>query len=152
MEPFCINKYPAGAPIVNATFLTENALSSEHQQEDLMASPIKRHHPGGSLSRLVEFGALVFVSGTTADNTSASCKVQTEEVLKKIDRYLAEAGSDKSKILWCNVWLTDIREKDQMDAAWQAWVDPDNKPARATVESRLGTPDIRVEIMMICAK
>lgn len=117
-----------------------------------MNNPIKRHHPGASLARLVEFGNLVFVAGTTTDNKAASCKVQTEEVLKKIDRLLAEGGSDKSKILWCNVWLTDIREKDQMDAAWQAWVDPDNKPARATVESRLGTPDTRVEIMMIAAK
>ncbi len=117
-----------------------------------MSNAIKRHHPGASLARLVEFGNLVFVAGTTADNKSASCKVQTEEVLKKIDRYLAQAGSDKSKILWCNVWLTDIREKEQMDAAWQAWVDPENKPARATVESRLATPDTRVEIMMICAK
>jgi enamine deaminase RidA (YjgF/YER057c/UK114 family) len=39
-----------------------------------------------------------------------------------------------------------------MDAAWQAWIDPNHKPARATVESRLGTPDTRVEITMICAK
>jgi enamine deaminase RidA (YjgF/YER057c/UK114 family) len=100
----------------------------------------------------LEFGNLVFVSGTTADNKSAPCKAQTEEVLKKIDRLLAEAGSDKSKILGCNVWLTDIREKEQMDAAWQAWIDPNHKPARATVESRLGTSDTRVEIMMICAK
>ena len=117
-----------------------------------MSEPIKRHHPGGSLSRLVECGNFVFVAGTTADNKSASCKGQTEEVLKKIDRLLADAGTDKSKILWCNVWVTDMREKEQMDAAWQAWVDPNNKPARATVESRLGTPDTRVEIMMIAAK
>jgi enamine deaminase RidA (YjgF/YER057c/UK114 family) len=113
---------------------------------------IKRSHPGGSLSRLVEYGSLVFVAGTTADDRSASCKGQTEEVLRKIDKLLAEAGSSKSKILWANVWLTDMREKDQMDAAWQAWVDPNGKPARATVESRLGTPDTRVEIMMIAAK
>ena len=117
-----------------------------------MSDPIKRHHPGASLSRLVEYGNLVFVAGTTADNRSANCKAQTEEVLKKIDRLLADAGSNKSKILWCNVWLTDMREKEQMDSAWQAWVDPNNKPARATVESRLGTPDTRVEIMMICGK
>ena len=83
---------------------------------------------------------------------SGLAQAQTEEVLKKIDRLLAEGGSDKSKILWANVWVTDMREKDQMDAAWQAWVDPNNKPARATVESRLGTPDTRVEIMMIAAK
>jgi enamine deaminase RidA (YjgF/YER057c/UK114 family) len=124
----------------------------QHQKEQRMSTPIKRHHPGGSLSRLVEFGNLVFVAGTTAEDRSASCKAQTEEVLKKIDRLLAEGGSDKSKILWCNVWLNDMREKEQMDAAWQAWVDPNNKPARATVESRLATPDTRVEIMMICAK
>ena len=117
-----------------------------------MSETIKRSHPGGSLSRLVEFGNLVFVAGTTADDRSASCKGQTEEVLKKIDKLLAEAGSSKSRILWANVWLTDMREKDQMDAAWQAWVDSDNKPARATVEARLGTPDTRVEIMMIAAR
>ena len=117
-----------------------------------MSDTIKRNHPGASLSRLVECGNLVFVAGTTADNKSANCKAQTEEVLKKIDRLLDEAGTNKSRILWCNVWVSDIREKDQMDAAWQAWVDPDNKPARATVEARLATPDTRVEIMMICAK
>ena len=117
-----------------------------------MSDPIKRHHPGASLSRLVECGNLVFVAGTTADNKSANCKAQTEEVLKKIDRLLADAGSSKSRILWCNVWINDMREKEQMDAAWQAWVDPDNKPARATVESRLGSPDTRVEIMMIASK
>src|SRR5687767_757234 len=117
-----------------------------------MSDSIKRHHPGGSLSRLVEFGNLVFVAGTTADDKSASCKGQTEEVLRKIDKLLAEGGSSKSRILWCNVWVNDMREKEQMDAAWQAWVDPNNKPARATVESRLGSPDTRVEIMMIAAK
>ena len=117
-----------------------------------MSDSIKRNHPGASLSRLVECGNLVFVAGTTADNKSANCKAQTEEVLRKIDRLLDEAGTNKSRILWCNVWVSDIREKDQMDAAWQAWVDPDNKPARATVEARLATPDTRVEIMMICAK
>ena len=117
-----------------------------------MSESIKRSHPGGSLSRLVEFGNLVFVAGTTADDRAASCKGQTEEVLRKIDKLLAEAGTNKSRILWANVWLTDMREKDQMDAAWQAWVDPNGKPARATVESRLGSPDTRVEIMMIAAK
>lgn len=117
-----------------------------------MSEAIKRHHPGGSLSRLVECGNLVFVAGTTADDKAASCKGQTEEVLRKIDKLLAEAGSSKSRILWCNVWVNDMREKEQMDAAWQAWVDPNNKPARATVESRLGSPDTKVEIMMIAAK
>jgi len=113
---------------------------------------IKRHNPGPVLSRAVEHGGLVYVAGTTADNRGASCKAQTEEVLRKIDAALAAAGSDKSKLLWAQVWLPDIREKDQMDAAWKAWVDPANKPVRACVEARLATPDTRVEIMVTAAK
>src|SRR5690242_5210057 len=117
-----------------------------------IAMSIKRHNPGPVLCRAVEHGGLVYVAGTTADNRSASCKEQSEEILKKIDGLLAAAGSNKSKILWAQVWLTDIREKEQMDAAWKAWVDPDNKPVRACVEARLGTPDTRVEIMVTAAK
>ena len=113
---------------------------------------IIRRHPGPSLSRVVEYGNLVFVAGTTADNKSASCRAQTEEILKKIDGYLAEAGTSKSKILSANVWVADMKEKAEMDAAWQAWVDPDSKPARACVEARLGTPEIRVEIMVTAAR
>ena len=113
---------------------------------------IERNEISGHLSKAVEHNGTVYVAGTTADDKSASCKGQTEEVLRKIDKLLAEGGSSKSRILWCNVWVNDMREKEQMDAAWQAWVDPNNKPARATVESRLGSPDTRVEIMMIAAK
>lgn len=117
-----------------------------------MTDSIKRSHPTASLSRLVEFGNLVFVAGTTADNRAASCKGQTEEVLKKIERLLDEGGSNKSRILWANVWVSDMSEKGEMDAAWQAWVDPNNKPTRATVQAQLGSPDTKVEIMMIAAK
>ncbi len=117
-----------------------------------MSNAIKRHQPGPTLSRAVEYGNLVFVAGMTADNRSANCKAQTEEILKKIDAHLAACGTDKSKILSANVWVADINEKAQMDAAWLAWVDPNNKPARACVEARLGTPETRVEIMVTAAK
>ena len=117
-----------------------------------MSTSIKRHQPGPVLSRCVEYGSLVFVAGTTADNTAAPCKAQTEEILRKIDAHLAAAGSDKTKLLSANVWLADMGEKEQMDAAWKAWVDPNNKPARACVEARLGSSDTRVEIMVTAAK
>lgn len=117
-----------------------------------MSTTIVRHQPGPVLSRAVEYGNLVFVAGTTADNKQASCKEQTEEILKKIDSHLAAAGSSKSKILQAQVWVADIKEKEQMDAAWKAWVDPDNKPVRACVEARLGTADTRVEIMVTAAR
>jgi len=117
-----------------------------------MGTTIKRHQSGPVHSRVVEHGDTVYVAGTTADNRAGSCKEQTEEILRKIDSFLALGGTDKSRLLTAVVWLTDIRQKDQMDAAWKAWVDPENKPARACVESRLGTPDTLVEIMVTAAK
>lgn len=117
-----------------------------------MGDAIKRHVSGPVHSRIVECGGMVYVSGTTADDRSAGCRAQTAEVLRKIDGFLATAGSDKSRLVQATVWLADIDEKSEMDAAWKAWVDPDNKPTRACVESRLGTPDTRVEIMVVAAK
>lgn len=116
-----------------------------------MSNGIKRHQPGPVLSRAVEYNGLVFVAGTTADDKSAPCRRQTEEILGKIDAALAAAGTDKSRLLWAQVWLADIREKPEMDAAWKAWVG-EAKPARACVEARLATPDTRVEIMVTAAK
>lgn len=117
-----------------------------------MSDAIKRQLSGPVHSRIVEYGGLVYLAGTTADDRAADCKGQTEEVLRKIEGFLAAAGSSKSRLLQATVWLADIREKEQMDAAWKAWIDPENKPARACVESRLGTPDTRVEIMIVAAK
>jgi enamine deaminase RidA (YjgF/YER057c/UK114 family) len=121
-------------------------------EEQPMSNTIKRHQSGPVHSRVVEHGSVVYIAGTTAENRAASCKEQTEEILKKLDSFLALGGTSKSRLLTAIVWLTDIRQKEQMDAAWKAWVDPDNKPARACVESRLGTPDTLVEIMVTAAK
>jgi len=114
---------------------------------------IKRHSGGSKLlSAAVEHGGLVYVAGTVADDLTQGVKGQTEQVLKKIDAILASAGTGKSKILSANVWVTDIRNRDEMNAAWTAWTDPANLPARATVEAKLADPRMLVEIMVTCAK
>jgi enamine deaminase RidA (YjgF/YER057c/UK114 family) len=113
---------------------------------------IKRHQPGKLFSAAAEHGGLVYVAGQVADDLSQGVKGQTEQVLKKIDAILAAAGTGKSKILSANVWVTDIRNRDEMNAAWSAWVDPANLPARATVEAKLADPRMLVEIMVTCAK
>lgn len=114
--------------------------------------PIKRHHPGKLLSLAVENNGAVYLAGLVPDDFSKDVKGQTQEVLKKIDALLAEAGSDKSKILSANIWLTDIRNRDAMNEAWTAWMDPANPPARATVEAKLADPRCLVEIMVTAAK
>lgn len=114
-------------------------------------SSIARHQSNSRLSRAVVHNGVAYLAGTTAENRSANMKGQTEEILNKIDELLKLAGTDKSRLLSAVVYVADMRLKAQMDEAWVAWVDPKNPPARATVETRLGTPDTLVEIMMIAA-
>ena len=114
-------------------------------------SNIARHQADARLSRAVVHNGVAYLAGTTAENRGASMKGQTEEVLGKIDGILKAAGTSKSRLLSAVVYVSDMRLKPQMDAAWGAWIDTKNLPARATVETRLGTADTLVEIMVIAA-
>ncbi len=113
---------------------------------------IERQDVGPRMSQLVVHGDHVYLAGQVAGDVSASAKGQTEQILAKIDALLARAGSDKSQLLYAQIWLSDIRFYDAMNEAWDAWVDPQNTPARATAESRLASPDIKVEIVITAAR
>jgi enamine deaminase RidA (YjgF/YER057c/UK114 family) len=113
---------------------------------------IVRHQPAKILSGAVEANGMVYVAGTVADKRPASVKAQTEEILGKIDGLLAQAGSHKSKIVSVQIWLADIRTREEMNQAWLAWVDANNLPARACVEAKLAAPDMLVEIAAIATK
>lgn len=114
---------------------------------------IQRIEPGKRLSQAVVYGNLVFLAGQVAmDKPGASMAEQTKNVLDRIDKLLAQAGTDKSKILSANIWVTDMRQFDEMNRVWDAWVPEGCAPARATVEARLATPDYCVEIMVVAAR
>lgn len=115
-------------------------------------SNITRHQSDARLSRAVIHNGVVYLAGTTADNRKGSSREQTAEILAKIDGLLKLAGTDKSRLLSAVVYVADMRVKPGMDEAWMAWIDPKNPPARATVETRLGTPDTLVEIMVVAAQ
>jgi enamine deaminase RidA (YjgF/YER057c/UK114 family) len=112
---------------------------------------IKRIDSGRRMSQAVVHDKTVYLAGQVADDTTADVKGQTRQVLSKIDRLLANAGSNKSNILSATVYLSDIGTFAAMNAEWDAWVAPDNKPARATVEAHLAAPEYRVEIAVIAA-
>jgi enamine deaminase RidA (YjgF/YER057c/UK114 family) len=115
-------------------------------------STITRHQSDARLSRAVVHNGIVYLAGLTADNRAAGMKGQTAEILKKIDALLKTSGTDKSKLLSTMIYITDMRLKPQMDEAWAEWADAKNLPARACVETRLGTPDTLVEIMVVAAQ
>ncbi len=113
---------------------------------------ITRHEPGPILSLAVEHGNTVYLAGIVAKNLKNDVKGQTEEVLAEIDRLLARAGSNKSKILQATIWVPDIRNRTPVNEVWTKWVDPKNLPGRACIEAKLADPNALVEIMVTAAK
>src|SRR3954469_15611812 len=113
---------------------------------------IKRIGDSGTLSDAVIHNGLVYLAGHVAEEpVSASVYEQTKNVLKQIDETLAQAGTDKTKILKANIWLSDMTTFADMNKAWAEWVSKGNAPARATVESKLADPKYKVEIMLTAA-
>lgn len=112
---------------------------------------ITRFEPGQRFAAAVRHNGTLYIAGQVADTATGSVEVQTREVLAKIDALLKKAGTDRSRLLSMNVYLASISDFAAMNAAFDAWVDTANLPTRATVEARLASPDLRVEITAIAA-
>jgi enamine deaminase RidA (YjgF/YER057c/UK114 family) len=112
---------------------------------------IERLKVGPRMSQAVVHNNTVYLAGQIADDPSADVGGQTRQILAKIDGLLAEAGTEKAKLLSATVWLSDISTFDQMNAVWDEWVTSGSPPVRACVESRLARPNLTVEIMVIAA-
>jgi len=103
------------------------------------------------ISKAVIRGDIVYLCGVTPDPVG-DVAAQTRQVLERIDRLLAVAGTDKSKLLTAQVWLADMSLFEAHNAAWNAWVDCANPPARACVGAPLYRPGMLVEIMVTAAR
>lgn len=113
---------------------------------------IERLHKGPRMSQVVKHGGIVYLAGQVAqDAKGGSAADQTRNILDRIDSLLAEAGTNKSKLISANIWLADIALFSEMNKIWDAWIDPANPPTRACVESKLATPDFTVEIQVTAA-
>jgi enamine deaminase RidA (YjgF/YER057c/UK114 family) len=114
---------------------------------------IQRFETGPRMSQVVVNGNTVYLAGVVASNAKGeSVTKQTQDILSTIDSHLAKAGTDKSKLLSANIYITDMKNFAEMNAVWDAWVSPGNTPARATVEAKLAAPQYLVEIMVVAAK
>ncbi len=114
---------------------------------------IERHEIGPRLSKAVIHGDTVYLAGIVADSPKGkSAAEQTKNILSQIDGFLALAGTDKTKLLSANIWITDMANFAEMNSVWDSWVSPGNTPARATVEAKLASPDFNVEIMVVAAR
>ena len=108
--------------------------------------------PGPRMSRCVVRGDTVYVCGLTAGDATQDITGQTKQILDRIDGYLAQAGTSKSKLLHAQLWIKDMADFAAMNSVWNAWVDPENPPVRACVRADMARPEILVEIMVTAAK
>jgi enamine deaminase RidA (YjgF/YER057c/UK114 family) len=115
-------------------------------------SEIERKHTNARMSKIVRHGDLVYLCGQTASgspNARSDITAQTYETLSRVDALLAEAGSHRKRILSTTVYLRHMDDFCGMNTVWESWVSPGTAPARITVESRLTSPSLLVEMTVI---
>jgi enamine deaminase RidA (YjgF/YER057c/UK114 family) len=114
-------------------------------------SNITRIETGPRMSQAVIHNGTVYLAGQVGV-AGESVTAQTTTILANVERLLAEAGSDKTRILQTTIWLADMKDFAEMNAVWDAWVAQGNAPTRACGEARLATPEYLVEIMIVAAQ
>jgi enamine deaminase RidA (YjgF/YER057c/UK114 family) len=113
---------------------------------------IKRFGDPTHIADMVVHNGIAYLAGQVAeDPVSPSVYEQTKNILKQIDDLLAQAKSDKTRLLSVNIWLADMSTFPEMNKAWGEWVAKGHAPARATVEAKLAGPAWKVEIMATAA-
>ena len=115
-----------------------------------MTTKIQRIEPNARMSGAVVHGGTVYLAGQVGE-PGADIRVQVRGALAEVDRLLAAAGTDKSRILQATVWLSDMADFAAMNAEWEAWIDPANPPARATGEVQLADSGYKVEVIVVAA-
>ena len=113
---------------------------------------IERFDVGARMSEMAVHNGVAYLAGQVPEvDPKADLRGQTREVLGHIDRLLAEAGSDKTRILMCQIFLTDITRIGEMNEVWDEWVAQGNTPPRATVQAALANPDYLIEVVVTAA-
>jgi enamine deaminase RidA (YjgF/YER057c/UK114 family) len=113
---------------------------------------IQRLHVGKRLSEAAIYNNTIYLAGQVAEDNSQDIVGQTKQVLAAIDKLLAEAGSDKTKILQVTIFIADMKDFPGMNSVWDEWVVQGATPPRATVEANLAKPEWRVEMVVVAGK
>ena len=111
---------------------------------------IQRHGTTRRYSDSVVHNGTVYLVEVPA-NLDGDITAQTENMLAGVERLLAQAGSDKTRLLMATIYLSDMADYDAMNAVWDAWVPEGCAPTRACVQARLAKPEYRVEIALTAA-
>lgn len=112
---------------------------------------IQRLEIGPRISQAAIHNGTIYLAGQVADDCTQDISGQTRQILTRIDRLLAQAGSDKSRILMAQIFLSDVSDFAAMNRVWDDWVTPGHTPPRATLLCGMVNPDWKLEIIVSAA-
>lgn len=113
---------------------------------------IERFDVGPRMSEMAVHQGICWLAGQVAEDGTQDIRGQTRQVLAAVDALLARAGSDKTKILRCQIFLADLADFAAMNEVWEAWVVPGHTPPRATVQAALARPEWKIEVVVTAAR
>ena len=112
---------------------------------------MQRFDVGARLSEMAVHNGVAYLAGQVPDDATQDIAEQTAQVLACVDRLLARAGTDKSRLLMVQIFLADLADFPGMNTVWDAWVAPGHTPPRATVQAALANPAWRIEVVVTAA-
>ncbi len=112
---------------------------------------VQRFDVGTRLSEMAVHNGVAYLAGQVPADASQDMAGQAAQVLAAIDALLARAGTDKRKILMCQIFITDLADFPALNAVWEAWVPAGHAPPRATVKAQLAKPQWKVEMVVTAA-
>ena len=112
---------------------------------------VQRFDVGTRLSEMALHNGVCYLAGQVAGDATQDMAGQTRQVLAAIDALLARAGSDKGKLLMCQIFITDLADFPAMNQVWEAWLPAGQAPPRATVLAKLAKPEWKVEMVVTAA-
>ncbi len=132
---------------------TQGRPPSEHRsaKHEASAVTLQRFDVGSRLSEMAVHNGVAYLAGQVAGDANQDISGQTRQVLAAIDALLTRAGSDKSRILMCQIFIADLADFAAMNAVWESWVAPGHTPPRATVQAALAKPQWKVEMVVTAA-
>ncbi len=113
-----------------------------------MSNSIERYDVGPRMSEMAVYNGVAYLAGQVPEDTSVGIEGQTAQVLAAIDKLLARAGTDKSRILRAQIFIVDLADFAAMNGVWEQWVTPGHTPPRATVQAALARPEWKIEIVV----
>ena len=115
-------------------------------------STITRHGMAARYSEASVFNGVIYLAGMVPEGAATDIRGQTQNVLAQIDAHLAAQGSDKTRLLRVQIYLSDIADIGAMNEVWDAWVAPGHAPPRATVQAALADPAWKIEVVATAAQ